>query len=272
MMKRSKGFTLIELLVVIAIIAVLAALLFPDMSRARDQAHEAQCISNMHQLGLAMNHYFDDWDGGLFAPYPDATYTYGSGKANKVWKDSLYSYLRSKDVFLCPTNPVGWNPLIDSMRAAFPNSSSYDKRFYQPGDETNRYPVSYATNSFLFGGIEPGGNIYDGTPPDILFRTPAYYTYSLSDIPDPSETIAIGETRWWYSCFNLQEMVWFPDLAFHHHNRFMNFVFLDSHVKKLKLLQTMTPVNMWGPGAPFGYVNSHPEFQGYYGFIPTEDR
>ena len=56
------GFTLIELLVVIAIIAILAAILFPVFSRARDKAQQAACISNLKQVGQSMGLYIDDYD------------------------------------------------------------------------------------------------------------------------------------------------------------------------------------------------------------------
>jgi general secretion pathway protein G len=59
---RLPGFTLIELLVVIAIIAIIAAILFPVFSRARAHANQAQCQSNLHQIGLAMTAYSSDYD------------------------------------------------------------------------------------------------------------------------------------------------------------------------------------------------------------------
>lgn len=61
-MIRRAGFTLIELLVVIAIIAVLAAILFPVFARAREKARAAQCMSNLKQLGLALEMYSGDYD------------------------------------------------------------------------------------------------------------------------------------------------------------------------------------------------------------------
>ncbi|HZO87956.1 MAG TPA: prepilin-type N-terminal cleavage/methylation domain-containing protein [Chthonomonadaceae bacterium] len=60
-MKR--GFTLIELLVVIAIIAILAAILFPVFSQVRAKARQATCTSNVHQLGLSLSMYRQDYDG-----------------------------------------------------------------------------------------------------------------------------------------------------------------------------------------------------------------
>jgi len=90
------GFTLIELLVVVAIIAILAAILFPVYVKARDRARLAQCLSNMHQLSIAILSYADDWDGTLPR--------WQMGCTGWVWDEAVYDFVKDKRIYTCPRN------------------------------------------------------------------------------------------------------------------------------------------------------------------------
>jgi len=96
-MHGRKGFTLIELLVVIAIIAILAAILFPVFSQAREKGKQATCQSNLKQIGLAIRMYAQDYDDGMpFSRNTDSTMT---------WPDYIVPYVQAKSlskIFVCP--------------------------------------------------------------------------------------------------------------------------------------------------------------------------
>lgn len=103
-MKRA--FTLIELLVVIAIIAILAAILFPVFSQAKEAAKKTACLSNNKQLGLAIQLYLGDYDDTMFFRGGFKNSRSGlipTANANRWW-NLLVPYTKSSAIFKCPSD------------------------------------------------------------------------------------------------------------------------------------------------------------------------
>ncbi len=114
--KGSKGFTLIELLVVIAIIGILAAMVFPVFARARESARRAVCLSNVKNIGLAIQMYLSD-NNDTFPPYEaradvsDYINTLSGCDAEGIrkhnpflpWPVVLDEYTKNRDVWRCPS-------------------------------------------------------------------------------------------------------------------------------------------------------------------------
>jgi len=158
--KTHRAFTLIELLVVIAIIAILAAILFPVFARARENARRSSCMSNMKQIGLGLMQYTQDYDDHY--PYSsycprascaavDATesgkpsgqfYVYAGGSYGyyHTWMDFIYPYVKSTQIFVCPSSQFGKSTPNYGYSTAFSNYSSIS--YWMGQTSTYNIPLS----------------------------------------------------------------------------------------------------------------------------------
>lgn len=97
--KFNKGFTLIELLVVIAIIGILAGILLPVLSRARESARRTQCMSNVKQIGMGLIMYANENNEN----YPSSTVNNTAMASLNLLYDT---YITDNRVFNCPSDPL----------------------------------------------------------------------------------------------------------------------------------------------------------------------
>ena len=154
-MNARRAFTLIELLVVIAIIAILAALLLPALSSAKQRAWTTSCNSNLHQLGLAMRMFADD--NGEFYPESGADIHWNTtdpvtGKPG--WSEQIFSYVGNTNTYNCPGNAQ----LPAQYRGPFNYFNGCNAAFVAVGGTfaAVKSPAIHFPSAFVLGGDTAG--------------------------------------------------------------------------------------------------------------------
>lgn len=171
-----RGFTLVELLAVLAIVGILAAIIIPIAGNVRENARASQCMSNLRQIGMAMNLYAQSNKGLL--PAPRAV---GGDWYNDVWMTAIQPYLEDRKpvisdlrgkraalwdgVFRCPSKP-DWNldGTSDIQRVSY-SMASY-------GNDIVAVNTARRLNEFAKPAIT--ALVVDSNTGTVFMRNPAY--------------------------------------------------------------------------------------------------
>ncbi len=166
------AFTLLELLAVVAIISILALLAVPQVSAMKKRAAVAQCLNNMRQIGLAIESYANENNGG----YPVGK----NENTGTLWTSLVGPYIGGNS---------GWNPQTGSLPHPV---------FLDP---TRKFEKAYVDKSYTWGF---GINIIILSPESALWSDGVSYSSKINElvrrvsVSNPSQRMLLGQSPEWY--------------------------------------------------------------------------